>query len=105
MASITLPTLIRSLIVFFFFFSFCLNFSLFLPHLEKNVALKQRFIEYYAPYETAYDVLLDDFEPGIKTSQVQVIFDELKQGLVPLIASVNARAGTVSDACNAGAIR
>lgn len=75
------------------------NFSLFLPLLEKNIELKHRYIECFQPYEQAYDVLLDDFEPGMKTEEVQMIFDELKKDLIPLIATVNERADKVSDAC------
>jgi carboxypeptidase Taq len=78
------------------------NFKLFLPLLEKNVELKHRYIECFAseaPGAEAYDFLLDDFEPGMQTAQVKSIFDELKKGLVPLIAQVSARAGDISDAC------
>jgi carboxypeptidase Taq len=75
------------------------RFDLFLPSLEKTIELKQRYIDCFAPYEQAYDVLLDDFEPGMKTSEVQAVFDELKKGLVPLIASVGERSDAVSDAC------
>lgn len=75
------------------------KFSLFLPQLEKIIELKRQYIECFAPYEQAYDVLLDDFEPGMKTSEVQAIFDELKQDLVPLIALVKEHSDNVSDAC------
>ncbi|MBE0696758.1 MAG: carboxypeptidase M32 [Anaerolineaceae bacterium] len=75
------------------------NFSIFLPLLEKTLELKQRYIECFAPYDEAYDVLLDDFEPGMKTSQVKAIFDDLKRDLVPLISAVAARKDAVSDAC------
>jgi carboxypeptidase Taq len=75
------------------------NFAHFLPYLEKNIALKQRYIACFSPYQQAYDVLLDDFEPGMTTGEVQAIFDELKTGLAPLRAAVSERAGAVSDAC------
>ncbi len=75
------------------------NFNLFLPLLEKNIELKHRYIECFAPYEQAYDVLLDDFEPGMKTVEVKSIFDDLKKDLVPLIAAVTERSDKVSDAC------
>ncbi len=75
------------------------NFALFLPLLEKNIELKHRYIECFAPYDQAYDVLLDDFEPGMKTAEVQAIFDDLKKDLIPLIAAVTERADKVSDAC------
>ncbi|MBL8057983.1 MAG: carboxypeptidase M32, partial [Anaerolineales bacterium] len=45
-----------------------------------------------------YDVLLDDYEPEMKTAEVAAIFTALKQDLVPLIAAIRARQDTVSDA-------
>ncbi len=75
------------------------DFGRFLPYLAENVALKQEYIHCYAPYDAPYDVLLDDFEQGLKTAQVQAIFDELKRDLVPLIEAVTARADTISTDC------
>ena len=64
------------------------NFELFLPSLERNVELKRQYIECFAPYDDPYDPLLDDYEPGMKTSEVRAVFEELKRELVPLIAEV-----------------
>jgi carboxypeptidase Taq len=75
------------------------DYSIFLPHLEKNVALKLKYVECFDPTEHVYDVLLDDFERGMKTSEVKQIFDDLKRDLVPFIAEINKRPGTVGDAC------
>lgn len=75
------------------------DFQLFLPHLEKAVELKKRYIDCFVPFEQAYDVLLDDYEPGMKTSQVQAIFETLKTGLVPLIRAIGQSPELVSDAC------
>jgi len=38
-----------------------------------------------------YDVLLDDFEPEMKTAEVTRIFDEIKPELVQLIADLRER--------------
>ncbi|MBI5301598.1 MAG: carboxypeptidase M32 [Chloroflexi bacterium] len=75
------------------------DFKLFLPHLEKNVALKHRYVECFQPYDHVYDPLLDDFERGMKTAEVKTIFDALKKELIPLIAQIRERADAVSDAC------
>ena len=40
------------------------DFALFLPHLERAVELKRRYIDCFEGYDEPYDVLLDDFEPG-----------------------------------------
>ncbi len=64
------------------------DFAGFLPHLERAVELKRRYIDCFDGYAEPYDVLLDDYEPGMKTAEVRAVFDELKDSLVPLIAEV-----------------
>jgi carboxypeptidase Taq len=66
------------------------DYALFLPHLERAVELKRRYIECFEGYDEPYDVLLDDFEPGMKTAEVRAVFDELKTELVPLIAEIGS---------------
>ncbi len=61
------------------------DFDAFLPHLERNVELKHRYLECFDGAESAYDILLDDFEEGMKTSEVEAVFAEMKRELVPLI--------------------
>ncbi|HKZ70789.1 MAG TPA: carboxypeptidase M32 [Anaerolineales bacterium] len=75
------------------------DFSIFLPHLQKNVELKFKYVECFDDYDHVYDVLLDDFEPGMKTAEVRAVFDDLRKDLVPLIAAINERVDSVSDAC------
>lgn len=75
------------------------NFAMFLPHLQKNVELKHQYVECFDEPEHVYDLLLDDYERGMKTAEVKAVFDELKKELVPLIAAVSGRADAVSDAC------
>ena len=67
------------------------NYPLFQPHLEKIVALRRRYAELFAPYEHVYDPLLDDYEPGLKTAQVQAIFNALRPQQVALIQEIAAR--------------
>jgi carboxypeptidase Taq len=64
------------------------DFASFLPSLERNVELKRQYIACFEGYDEPYDVLLDDYEPGMKTAEVRAVFDELKAELVPLIADV-----------------
>ena len=64
------------------------DFPTFLPHLERALDLKRRYIDCFDGYAEPYDVLLDDYEPGMKTAEVRTVFDELKTSLVPLIAEV-----------------
>jgi carboxypeptidase Taq len=75
------------------------DFSLFLPHLQENVELKHRYVECFDEAQHVYDVLLDDFEPGMATAEVRRLFDDLKRDLVPLIAAIANRGTPVNDDC------
>ena len=66
------------------------DYASFMPHLEKTIELKRRYVDCFDGYDEPYDVLLDDFEPGMKTAEVRAVFDELKAALVPLIAEVGS---------------
>jgi len=67
------------------------DFPLFQPHLEKIVELRRRYAAIFAPYEHVYDALLDDFEPGMKTAEVQAIFTALRPQQVALIQAIADR--------------
>jgi carboxypeptidase Taq len=67
------------------------NFELFLPVLERNLELRHRYVECFGSQDEPYDVLLDDFEPEMKTAEVKRIFDEIKPELVQLIADLRGR--------------
>jgi carboxypeptidase Taq len=67
------------------------DFELFLGPLERNVELRRRYVDCFPPSDEPYDVLLDDFEPEMKTAEVTRIFDEIKAELVPLIAELRDR--------------
>jgi carboxypeptidase Taq len=75
------------------------DFAAFLPHLRRGLELKHRYIECFDGYDSAYDVLLDDFEPGLRSAEVTALFAELGGELVPLIAAVTERGDAVDDSC------
>ena len=64
------------------------DYASFRPWLDRNLELKRRYIDCFDPTDEPYDVLLDDFEPGMKTAEVREVFDRLKPGLVSLIGEV-----------------
>ncbi len=66
------------------------DFSIFRPHLEKVVELVQRYISFFPVGNHPYDTLLDDYEPGMKTSEVQEIFSGLRTKQVDLIKRISA---------------
>ncbi len=67
------------------------NFSHFQPHLEKIVEMKRQYADFFAPYDHVYDPLLDDFEPGMKTAEVQEIFAALRPKQVELIKAISEK--------------
>jgi carboxypeptidase Taq len=64
------------------------DFSIFRPALEKNVELVEKYISFFPPTDHPYDVLLDDYEPGMKTAEVKAIFDGLRPKQVKLIKAI-----------------
>jgi carboxypeptidase Taq len=62
------------------------DFAAFRPWLERVLDLRLRYVECFAPYEDPYDVLLDDFEPGMRTDEVRAAFAVLEPGLLELVA-------------------
>jgi carboxypeptidase Taq len=64
------------------------DFAAFVPYLETNFELAREYIACFEGFDAPYDAVLDDFEPGMKSAEVQQLFSELKGELVPLIATL-----------------
>ncbi len=74
------------------------NFTLFQPHLEKIVALEIELANRLGYDDRIYDALLDQYEPEMKTRQVEAIFAPFKQDVTPLIAAIAQQANAVNGA-------
>jgi carboxypeptidase Taq len=69
------------------------DYSLFRPALEKVLELTHRYIACFdATNEFAhpYDVLLDDYEPGLTTEELGTVFATIQEELVPLVSAAAA---------------
>jgi len=64
------------------------DYGKFQPYLEQIIVMRQRYAEFFAPYDHIYDPLLDDFEPGMKTTDVKEIFDTLRPQQVALVQGI-----------------
>ena len=73
------------------------DFKVFEPYLEKNVELNRRIADALGYAERPYDALLDRSEPGLKTSELEAIFGEIKSAIVPLVADIARNADAVDD--------
>jgi carboxypeptidase Taq len=67
------------------------DFKSFAPYLERILELTRRYVDCHLGhdhFQRPYDVLIDDYEPGISTARVADLFSELKGELVPMIATL-----------------
>ncbi len=74
------------------------DFSRFRPHLERLVALQVEKADALGHGGQRYDALLDLFEPGLPTAEVERLFGRLKEGLIPLVQAISQQLDRVSDA-------
>lgn len=67
-------------------------FADFAPWLEKQLTLQRRKAECYgAPAGgELYDALVEDYEPGIRSADIERVFGPLREGLQPLIEAIAA---------------
>ncbi len=64
------------------------DFGLLAPYLEKIISMKRDEADYLGYDEVPYNALLDGYEPGMTTGQVQALFDALRPALVDLVARI-----------------
>ena len=61
------------------------NFAMFRPLLERTLELKLQWVECFAPYDDPYDVLLDEYDEGLRNSEVERVFATLVPELTALV--------------------
>ena len=76
------------------------DFSRFRDALARHVELRHRYVDCFEPAPHPYDILLDDFEPGLTTAELRPLFATLRDELVGLVA---AATGNGEQARNDGA--
>jgi carboxypeptidase Taq len=62
------------------------DFPAFRPWLERMVELRLRWAEHVGPDDDPYDVLLGEFEEGLRTEEVRRVFAALQPELTALVA-------------------
>jgi carboxypeptidase Taq len=75
------------------------DFARFRPWLEKIVQLKRDESACLFQSESngsVYDPLLDEYEPGARTAELKVLFQALRQELVPLVQAIGERTERLS---------
>jgi carboxypeptidase Taq len=69
------------------------DFSVFQPALEHVLELTHRYIACFdgtGEFAHPYDVLLDDYEPGLTTEELRTLFGRIQSELVPLVSAAAA---------------
>jgi carboxypeptidase Taq len=66
------------------------DFSRFRDALALQLDLRHRYVACFDAVEHPYDVLLDDFEPGMTTARLRPLLAELVDELVPIVAAAAA---------------
>ncbi|MEZ6046757.1 MAG: carboxypeptidase M32 [Planctomycetaceae bacterium] len=66
------------------------DFSIFRQSLENIIRLKREEAKILSKAgESLYDALLDEYEPGMKATQVQALFDPLREGVIKILQQIN----------------
>ena len=73
------------------------QFAPFAGPLARLVELRRQMADALGYAEERYDALLEEHEPGMRTSQVRALFDRLKEGLLPLVQAIAERQDRVRD--------
>ena len=73
------------------------DFGRFRDALEHHLELRHRYIACFDGVAHPYDVLLDDFEPGLTTAELRPLLAELREALVPLVAAAGDPAQPRND--------
>jgi carboxypeptidase Taq len=67
------------------------DFRGFQPHLKRIIDLKRRYVTFFPGSVHPYDVLIDDYEPGMTTREVQTVFSALRTRQVDLVRRIAER--------------
>ena len=67
------------------------DYALFGPHLKKLIGFNREFIGYWGHESSRYDKLLDVYEPGITTAELDIVFSEVREAIVALLARIKAK--------------
>lgn len=73
------------------------NYKTFVPALKRNAELTHQLADAFGYQERPYDAFVNLFEPGMNTTQIETIFSELKETILPLLREIVQRQDAVDD--------
>lgn len=74
------------------------DFRLFKPFLKKIMSLKREYTKFCNPLKKPYENILDMYEPGITIAELDIMIENLKKEIVPIIAKNNNKRKTLNVA-------
>ncbi|ATP38742.1 carboxypeptidase M32 [Solibacillus sp. R5-41] len=67
------------------------DYQIFLPYLKEVITYQKKFVQYWGIKNgSAYNTLLDKYEPEMTTDVLDTLFGELKETIVPLVKAIQA---------------
>lgn len=72
------------------------DFSMFQPKLEKIISLKRKEAELVGYNNSPYDALLDQYEKESRSEDLSILFEELKDILVPLLKKIKEAPNSIN---------
>ena len=73
------------------------DYAAFAPYLEKIIDANRRIASYMDASRPAYEVLLDSYERGLTTQQLDAFFDQLRSVIVPLLHRIQTEGTPIDD--------
>jgi len=74
------------------------DFKMYAPHLKKMVDYGKQLADIYGYEKSPYDALLDNFEKGLTTAQLNPLLNNLKEKMVPFLEAIqNSNVKTSQD--------
>ncbi|GIQ62905.1 hypothetical protein PACILC2_14730 [Paenibacillus cisolokensis] len=64
------------------------DYKRFQPYLDRIIGYTGQFIDLWGVRGTRYDTLLDQYEPGMTTAELDRVFGGLREQLVPLASAI-----------------
>lgn len=75
------------------------DFSIYAPKLAKIIQLKKEEAEILGYEKHPYDALLDQYEPGLTTDEVTIIFKEVREKLTPFVQQIFKKKSQIMRLC------
>jgi carboxypeptidase Taq len=71
------------------------DYALFKPHLKKILELNRQMADHWGYQESRYDALLDEYEPGVRASELRSLFGKLRPALGSVLGGALERSAAV----------